>query len=212
MHRRPPHPPSAKDTYSILVIVCLSLGIMTLWIQGKVGAFLFLNPVHHAILDKFFKAVTIFGDGWFSIILGVALIVFRMKDRGAQILLGYAISGIIAQLLKRLVHAPRPMTIIPDTTYAHFLPGYTLNAWNSFPSGHTASAFCFTAILAWTTWSNRFKFALAIIALLTGYSRVYLGQHFPDDVISGALLGLLSAYAIRVFAFPPAVMERWRMK
>lgn len=212
MRRRHPNPPSANDTYSIVVLVSLALGISVLWMQGKVGAFLFFNPVHNDALDLFFKAVTFFGDGIFSIILGVALILFGMKDRGAQVLLGYALSGILAQLLKRIVHAPRPMALITDTTYTHFLPGYTLNAWNSFPSGHTASAFCFTAILAWTSFSNSFKFWLAVIALLTGYSRIYLGQHFPDDVISGALLGLLSAYAIRVFAFPPAVIEKWRMK
>lgn len=199
MRRSLPHPPSANDTYSVVVIAALALGITALWVNGKVGAFLFFNPFHGSVSDTFFKAVTFLGDGWFSIIVGVALIIFKEKDRGAQVLLGYAVSGILAQLIKKLVQAPRPMAIIPETTYTHFIPGYTLNAWNSFPSGHTASAFCFTAILAWTSWSNTFKFWLAIIALLVGYSRVYLGQHFPDDVISGALLGLFTAYAVSVF-------------
>lgn len=199
MHRRLPNPPSANDMYSIVVITALALGIIGLWTEGKIGAFIAFNPLHNSVLDSFFKAVTFFGDGWFSIMLGVALIVFRERERGAQVILGYALSGILVQLLKKIVHAPRPMAIIPSSTYPHFLPDYTLNAWNSFPSGHTASAFCFTALLAWTSFSNSFKFWLAIIALLTGYSRIYLGQHFPDDVISGALLGLFTAYAIRVF-------------
>lgn len=201
MRQRPPHPPSASDTYSIVVIVSLALGIITLWTQGKVGAFLFFNPVHNHVLDLFFKAFTFLGDGMFSILLAVAFFIFKKRERSAQLLLGYALSGLFAQFLKLIVHAPRPRAIIPETSYPHFLPDYTLNAWNSFPSGHTTSAFCFTAILAWSGTSNSFKFAMAIIALLTGYSRIYLGQHFPDDVISGALLGLLCAYAI---------MAKWR--
>lgn len=199
MRRRIPHPPSANDTYSIVVIASLTLSITALWTQGKAGTFLLFNPVHHEWLDHFFKAETFVGDGWFSIILGLLLILNREKERGIQVLAGFAISGLLAQLIKSFVYAPRPMALIPGSTYPYFLPDYTLNAWNSFPSGHTTSAFCFTAILAWSSGSNTFKFWLAIIALLTGYSRIYLGQHFPDDVISGALLGLFTAYAIRVF-------------
>jgi membrane-associated phospholipid phosphatase len=199
MRPRIPQPPSVNDTYSILVIVSLTLGIIALWLQGKVGTFLLFNPVHNEWLNHFFKAETFLGDGWFSIILGVLLILTREKERGMQVLAGFALSGLLAQLIKNFVYAPRPMALIPGSTYPYFLPDYTLNAWNSFPSGHTTSVFCFTAIMAWTSSSNTFKFWLAIIALLTGYSRVYLGQHFPDDVISGALLGLFTAYAIRVF-------------
>jgi membrane-associated phospholipid phosphatase len=201
MRARVPHPPSAKDAYAAAILISLSLGLWTLWTQGKIGAFLMFNPLHNNALDFFFKAVTFLGDGIFSILLGISLIIIREKNRGAMVLAGYALSGLLAQALKAVVHAPRPMAIISPELYQYFLPGYTLNAWNSFPSGHTTSAFCFTAILAWTTTSNSFKLGLALTALLVGYSRIYLGQHFPDDVISGALLGLLAAYGV-VVAWP----------
>jgi len=198
MHQEPKSP--GKDLYVTIVTGVFILTLVGLWSFPKTEFFRFVNPFHNPVLDGFFKTITFLGDGWFSIILGVVLLMSGKRSLGSMILTGYALSGLIAQTLKRFVSMPRPRAIIPDSAYPYFMPDYTLKAWNSFPSGHTASVFALTAILAWSGPKPARRLVLAVAAILTGYSRIYLGQHFPDDVLSGALLGLFTAYAVMILA------------
>ena len=187
---------TGKDLYVTIVAGVFILALVGLWSFPKTECFRVVNPVHTPFLDVFFKTITFLGDGWCSIIIGVLLISAGKRSLGSKVLVGYAVSGLLAQLLKRFVSMPRPRAIIPDSAYPHFIPDYTLNAWNSFPSGHTASVFALTAILAWSSPVPARRGMLAVAAIMTGYSRIYLGQHFPDDVLSGALLGLFTAYGV----------------
>jgi membrane-associated phospholipid phosphatase len=68
-----------------------------------------------------------------------------------------------------------------------------MNLWNSFPSGHTMAAFGLYAALAFYAKKWYQAFGLFFLALLVGYSRIYLSQHFLVDVIFGAMLGCLAA-------------------
>jgi membrane-associated phospholipid phosphatase len=185
--------------YSATVAGFLILGLILIWAVPKTELFIRINALHSPFLDGFFKTITYLGDGWFSIVAGLLLILVKRKELGSMVLASYAISGLLAQLLKRYVTMPRPMAVIPGSTYPHFIPDYTLNAWNSFPSGHSASVFALTALLAWNSPVPQKRFLLAVAALLTGYSRIYLGNHFLDDVVSGALLGLLTSCGVMLF-------------
>jgi len=64
-------------------------------------------------------------------------------------------------------------------------PGEILDP--SFPSAHTAFAFMMAVLLS--RWFPRYQFIFFIIAGLIGWTRIYLGLHYPTDVIAGALLG-----------------------
>jgi membrane-associated phospholipid phosphatase len=189
---------SSRDLYTVTVAGVFIIALIGLWSFPKTEFFRIVNPVHNDFLDGFFKTITYLGDGWVSIIVGLVLLLTGKKPLGSMVLAGFALSGLLSQLLKSFVSMPRPRAIIPDSAYPHFIADYTLNAWNSFPSGHTASVFSLTALLAWNSSIPPRKFTLAVAAILTGYSRIYLGQHFPDDVLSGALLGLFSAYGIMI--------------
>jgi membrane-associated phospholipid phosphatase len=186
----------SSDLYSTMVAGVFILALVGVWSFPKMEFFRLVNPLHGPYLDGFFKAITYLGDGWCSITIGMLLILTGKRSIGIKVLVAYAISGALAQLLKKFIAMPRPRAIIPDSAYPHFLPGYTLDGWNAFPSGHTASVFALTAILAWSSPVQANRAMLAIAAILTGYSRIYLGQHFPDDVLSGALLGLFTAYVV----------------
>jgi membrane-associated phospholipid phosphatase len=64
---------------------------------------------------------------------------------------------------------------------------------HSFPSGHTTTAFTMALIMAHMINKKFWSLILPALALLAGYSRVYLAQHFPTDVLAGMCIGIVSA-------------------
>lgn len=104
---------------------------------------------------------------------------------------GILIAGITAQGLKWVINRPRPYE-----TYNTVYP-YKIESGESFPSGHTTIAFA-TA----TSLSLQYKKWYVVVpayawAAGVGYSRVYLGAHYPSDVFAGAVIGTASAFASR---------------
>ena len=92
-------------------------------------------------------------------------------------------------LLKNLVARPRPYTRLPELT---LLVPYPLDF--SFPSGHTCSSFA-TAGSLWhggKRW-NGLRIPAMILAILISFSRLYVGAHYPSDVLVGALIGLVGS-------------------
>ena len=163
----------------------------------KIGCFIELNKLHNHLLDLFFIVVTYLGDGTAAIIFSVVTILFwRQYKLGVQLLLAYLVSGIVAQLLKNIFAAPRPKAIISDGVYHYFIAGVTRSGWNSFPSGHTTSIFAIVTILILYFKNTTACFLLLLTAVLVGYSRIYLGQHFLDDVIAGSILGVITSLII----------------
>ena len=122
----------------------------------------------------------------------VAVILIFIKWR---YLLGLVITGIITVLLvgllKQVVYAgePRPAKYFEDKYELRLVDGVEMNMINSFPSGHTTSAFSCFAFLAFIVFRNWAKVLCFLGAGIAGYSRIYLSQHFLEDVIAGAALG-----------------------
>lgn len=86
-------------------------------------------------------------------------------------------------------HEPRPS--VHYGTQLRAIAEVPLLQWNSFPSGHTAVAFLGFGILAYLTSNKILQSLFALLAVLMGYSRMYLGQHFLRDVCAGATVSLL---------------------
>ena len=74
--------------------------------------------------------------------------------------------------------------------------GVKVHQLNSFPSGHTLTAFSavFIAVLVFPKLPNWSRISLALLASACGFSRILLAQHWPSDVIGGACLGMLAAF------------------
>ena len=111
----------------------------------------------------------------------------RLSDRDEGVASALIISQAICLPLKYAIGRPRPdpelLSYKPRLINTRITP--------SFPSGHTASSFAFAAFL-----SHRFpkyKPYLFAYALLSGISQVYVGNHFPSDVLAGAVVGVISA-------------------
>jgi undecaprenyl-diphosphatase len=93
-----------------------------------------------------------------------------------------ALSDVGTNLIKAALHRTRPCHVIPDV---HLLAGCTRSF--SLPSNHASNMFALAAV-GWLGL-RRWRWALALLAAGVAYSRVYLGVHYPADVLAGAVWG-----------------------
>lgn len=187
--------------FFISYFVLLTFGFFILLTYSQAQGFILMNPWHDKPLDYVFIGVTLLGDGWFAIALVVLLFVFRKRFLSLMVLSSYALSGIIAQIIKNLYDSPRPAKFLGSGEYSYFIDGITLRNYSSFPSGHTTTAFALAAALAFSIKNKNYSIGLLLIAALIGYSRIYLGQHFMQDVLAGSVIGVMSAVICELFLY-----------
>ncbi len=142
-----------------------------------------------ATLDRLMKFITRSGDGYLYPFLG-AIILLMDWQTGVKIvltgLLAFAIELPIYKIIKGKTSRLRPFEAIPGIINLIHAPDKY-----SFPSGHTAAAFIIALVI-----SSGFPVLLIPMlawAALVGLSRIYLGVHFPTDVLVGIILGTISA-------------------
>ena len=185
--------------------LCLwAIGVAYSFTGGQVETHIELNSFHTPLLDTFFKYITEFGGNLPFYIIGI-IILFNLRD-GFFLLLGQGICSLITQIFKHTLCHPRPYTLF--TQLGIDLPptveGVELwNAFNSYPSGHTSCVFVFLAgIAAILPYRYRYwQIFLIIFAFLTGFSRIYLSQHFLADVLFGSLIGMISTVITYVIVY-----------
>lgn len=160
---------------------------------SKAEGFFLLNKYHKDFLTAIFIRFTYLGDGFFCAGIGLLLIIFKRRYLGLMVISSYALSGIIAQILKYYIIEARPAVFLKSSTYQYFIDKVTLHNLHAFPSGHSASAFALAAVLSFSAKNKIYSLLFLSGAILVGYSRIYLAQHFLDDVLAGALIGFISA-------------------
>ncbi|QNK61367.1 phosphatase PAP2 family protein [Pedobacter sp. PAMC26386] len=181
----------------------LIAGISFCLYASKLDSFTFLNFYHPLWLDNFFSYYTLMGDGIITLVATLLLFFYKKKKAALILFTAYLSSGIVVQLLKRLISQPRPSLYFEQISfrYTHFVDGIIPMHSGSFPSGHTASAFAMATVLVLCLKNKRISLICLFTAALVGYSRIYLAQHFLQDVIAGAItgsiFGLLSFYLIQ---------------
>lgn len=180
-------------TYFLALLLILFLAATYLLITGKAAAFISLNAYHPFLLNVFFINYTFMGDGIFALCLIAAILFYyKRKQQGLALLYSFLISGLIVQVIKNLVDSPRPKLFFEAGQYLHFIDGVSLANNSSFPSGHTATAFAIATVMVLTMKNKSWQLLILIAAVLVGYSRIYLAQHFLLDVMIGALIGSTS--------------------
>lgn len=186
-----------KDNYIFILpftIIWIIMFVLLMY-YGKINCHLLLNSFHTTIGDYFFKYITEVGGSIPFIILG--LLLFYNYRNFIFLGLSQGLSSLITFVIKRVMQIPRPSVIFNELGIE--LPvvnGVDLHHSLSFPSGHTTTAFATFFVLAVIIKNKYIKLLCLIIAILGGYSRIYLSQHFITDVLAGALIGLLSAIII----------------
>ena len=179
--------------FFLTIAIAVATGIVIL-VLGKLGAFQLINSNNSPFADQFFKYFTHYGDGLMWAPLGIYCFFYRRKYFIA-VVAGVIISTILAQFLKRVVYPDelRPISYLSEIFPVHVVDGVIMRKVHSFPSGHTTTAFAMALIMAYIINRKTWSVILPLLALLAGYSRVYLAQHFPTDIFAGMCIGIVSA-------------------
>jgi undecaprenyl-diphosphatase len=137
------------------------------------------------IMNLFFRTITQIGGALFISVTTLLLIIFTSNQTRLTAIssaAALALSHIPVQLVKKLFPRKRPYLQIETTK---ILPNPLKD--HSFPSGHTTAVF--SVIVPFLLQTPSLAAVLIPLALSVGISRIYLGLHYPSDVIAGGILG-----------------------
>jgi len=149
--------------------------------------------------SRYLVAATYFGDGYLWGLAGLVLILFGGQKGHGYVLIGLAISIVniaIFRLVKTIMERPRPVTLRSRPLKYRMIDDF------AFPSGHATVAFGVAYLIAsaypglWWAWASAY-----IASLVISLSRIFVREHYPSDVIGGAIIGtLVSALLLPLFS------------
>lgn len=185
----------ALQAQGYLASILIAFGLLSLsllWAVGeRIDAWVF---VHFNVrgrrprwLDWIMLAITQLGNGAFA--FGLALVLFFTRERRVayELVLGSLTAWLVVEVIKASVRRPRPFEKISQAR----IVGYR-EIGRSFPSGHTTQVFFLVTLLVqhypFVGWA---VLCLYLVAVMVGITRMYVGAHYPRDVLAGAMLGLV---------------------
>lgn len=152
-----------------------------------------LQTVRTPLLDAALSFITSLGDKGFIWILLSVLLLCRKDTRRIGVLCALALLGSLVvnnMILKNLVGRMRPFD-----RYEDLIPLIVRPVDFSFPSGHTGSSFAAAGVM-YARLPRRYGVLAIVFAALIAFSRLYVGVHYPSDVLAGMATGLLIAVSV----------------
>lgn len=156
-------------------------GAILLWIQENLRV---------DFLNGFWKFITHLGDdGYLWIAIGILLLFFKKtRTTGVTVLISLLFSLLINnEFLKKLVERPRPFV-----TFSEIVPLIPKPRSFSFPSGHSSGSFSAAMVLLYML-PKKYGVPAVVLAAMIAFSRMYVGVHYPADVIVGTLVGIMNS-------------------
>ena len=152
------------------------------------------------ILDRIMIFITTLGNGGMIWIAATVILMIPKKPRKVGIMSAVALLGSLLinnHLIKNIVQRPRPFVTFTDLQIIIPTPSEF-----SFPSGHTSSSFAAASVF-YTHLPKKIGVPAIVLAGLIGLSRLYVGVHYPTDVIAGIFMGIflgyLAKYIVQLF-------------
>lgn len=160
--------------------------------------YFFNHTISTGVLDKFFSIITDVNKWYIAYIILIGLAFFKGGRRGKIAVLGLILLIIVTdqtgyRILKEFFERVRPCNALTDAiTPVGCAGGF------SFPSNHALNNFAAAVFLL--RLFPAYKWIFLIVATLISISRIYLGVHYPSDVIGGALIGAVFGYLFSIGA------------
>ena len=183
-----------KNTYyyitCLFLFVCISA---LLFFQSKIEVTHWVNMRHSFWLDKIILAVDKIGTLSFAIIVLAFLWIFKGGKIAFYGLICFVSVSLLTIFLKFIIFpgTPRPTVLLEDILPLRLVEGVIQLKTESFPSGHTSSAFAIATFFALVLPHKRLHVLFALLAAAVGYARIYLSQHFITDVYTGMCIGII---------------------
>ncbi len=177
---------------------CVGFLLIGIWVLASTkhgDVVLFVNRYSKEEFDRLVGVITDLGSGVFAASLMVALLFWKVRA-GLTGLISLGFVGIFTNVLKRQVFSERirPFNYFYYDDFQRFIYTAELNYHFSFPSGHTMTIFSVMSVLAIMFGRRTVGILFFLIALVVGFSRIYLLQHFFLDVYVGSFFGVISTF------------------
>ena len=179
-----------KDNKVSLSLVILLLSVATYYLVNlEKGTFvLYLNENRTPVFDFLFRWVfTKMGEPVFCVLMCL-LTLFLNKNKGILLSVALILNTIIAQVLKNFVFSDHKRPLHYFAEKLNLIEGLDVHSGLSFPSGHTMGGFTLYFMLSLFVKSVPLKVGLIILGALVGVSRIYLSQHFLEDVVAASVI------------------------
>jgi len=174
----------------VLLFLFSLLTLSLLWSAGqRLDAWVFLkfnlHGYHPMWLDRVMWAATQVGNGATGALMAAFFYFIGMRRLAIELLLGILTLWLCVEMIKVLVERSRPFLVLVGTRVIGWR-----ERGKSFPSGHTSQAFFMATLLAQQFEAGALLSGmLYAVAIIVAVTRIYVGAHYPRDVIAGAVLG-----------------------